>query len=151
MAIAGKVDNDCVEVLRGATLTHECAAIDKDAVADALVKFGEDLEEECVLFVNAAHYATLRKDDDFVHIMDGQAIVTGEIGRIHNCRIVVSNKVEAAEAFIVKAGALGIVMKRNVMVEADRNIVNKTNTYVADEHYAAYLRDASKAIKITIA
>ena len=41
-------------------------------------------------------------------------------------------------------------MKRNVMVEADRDIVNKTNVFVADEHYVAYLEDESKIVKATI-
>ena len=41
-------------------------------------------------------------------------------------------------------------MKRNVMVEADRNIVNKTNQYVVDEHYVAYLEDETKIVKAKI-
>ena len=41
-------------------------------------------------------------------------------------------------------------MKRNVMVEADRDIVKKVNTYVVDEHYVAYLEDESKIVKATI-
>jgi len=39
-------------------------------------------------------------------------------------------------------------MKREVMVEADRDILKKTNVISADVHYVAYLRDESKAVKI---
>jgi N4-gp56 family major capsid protein len=151
MAIAGKVDNDCAAAFREATMNVDIAKFDKDAVVDMMAKFGEDMEEDMVLVINAQHLAELRKDDAFVHVMNGQAIMSGEIGQIFGARIVVSNKVQANEAFLVKAGAVEIIMKRNVAVEADRNIVNKTNIFTADEHYVVYLRDESKIVKATIA
>ena len=77
-------------------------------------------------------------------------IMNGEVGRLFGCRIVISNKVQTTEAFLVKTGAVKILMKRNVMVESDRDIVNKTNVFVADEHYVAYLEDESKIVKATI-
>jgi hypothetical protein len=42
-------------------------------------------------------------------------------------------------------------MKRNVMVEADRNIKNKTNMYVVDEHYAVYLKYPERIVIATLA
>ena len=151
MAIAGKVDKDCAEAFREATLNVDVAKFDKNAVVDMIAKFGEDMEEDMVLVINAAHLAELRKDDAFMHVMNGQVIMNGEIGQIFGARVVVSNKVQANEAFLVKAGAVEIIMKRNVAVEADRNIVNKTNIFTADEHYVVYLRDESKIVKATIA
>ena len=151
MAIAGKVDKDCAAAFREATLNVDVDAFGKDAVIDMIAKFGEDMEEDMVLVINAAHLAALRKEDDFMHVMNGQVIMNGEIGQIFGARVVVSNKVQANEAFLVKAGAVEIIMKRNVAVEADRNIVNKTNIFTADEHYVVYLRDESKIVKATIA
>ena len=150
MSIAGKVDNDCAEAFRGATLEVTAEAFDKYVISDMMAKFGEDLEEEMTAVINPAHLAILRKDPDFVQVNEGAVIINGEVGRIFGCRIVVSNKVKAAEAFLVKAGAVKILRKRNVMVESDRDIVNKTNVYVADEHYVAYLEDESKIVKATI-
>ena len=151
MAIAGKVDNDCVEEFRKATMEAPAGPFGRNMVIDMIAQFGEDIEEDMVLLVNAKHLAELRKDDAFIHVMDGQVIISGEIGQIFGCKVVVSNKVQENEAFLVKAGAVEILMKRNVMVEADRNIVNKTNMFVVDEHYAVYLRDESKIVKATIA
>ena len=151
MAIAGKVDNDCVAAFREATLNASVDKFDKDAVVDMIAKFGEDMDEDMVLVINAQHLAALRKSDAFVHVMNGQTIMNGEIGQIFGARVVVSNKVGEKEAFLVKAGAVEIIMKRNVAVEADRNIVNKTNIFTADEHYVVYLRDESKIVKATIA
>ena len=151
MAIAGKVDNDCVAEFRKATLEVEAAAFYKYVISDMIAEFGEDIEEEMVAMINPKHLAQLRRDPDFVQVIAGQKIIDGEMGQLFGARIVVSNKVGEKEAFLVKAGAVEILMKRNVMVEADRNIVNKTNTFVADEHYAVYLRDESKIVKATIA
>ena len=153
MAIAGKVDNDCVAAFRDATkeVQPENGKFDKDAVIDMIAAFGEDMDEDMVLVINAKHLAALRKEDDFMHVMNGQTIISGEIGQIFGARVVVSNKVQDNEAFLVKQGAVEIIMKRNVAVEADRNIVNKTNIFTADEHYVVYLRDESRIVKATIA
>jgi N4-gp56 family major capsid protein len=119
-------------------------------------KFGEDIEEEMTLIVHPEQLADLRRDDAFVQIENGQRVISGEMGQIYGCRVVVSNKAKNQktgknEMFLVKAGAVEILMKRNVAVEADRNIVNKTNIFTADEHYVVYLRDESKIVKATIA
>ena len=100
--------------------------------------------------INPAHLSELRRDADFVQINNGQVIMNGEVGRLFGCRIVISNKVQENEAFLVKQGAVKILMKRNVAVEADRDIVNKTNIFVVDEHYVAYLEDESKIVKAII-
>jgi hypothetical protein len=52
---------------------------------------------------------------------------------------------------IVRAGALGLELKRDTMVESDRDIIHKSTVITIDKHYVAYLKDASKVIKITIA
>ena len=150
MAIAGKVDNDCVAEFRKATMNVE-GSFDRNMVVDMIAKFGEDIEEEMTLMINPVHLAALRKEEAFIHVLNGQTIISGEIGQIFGCRVVVSNKVNEKEAFLVKNGAVDIIMKRNVAVEADRDIVNKTNVYVVDEHYAVYLKDESKIVKATIA
>ncbi len=151
MAIAGKIDEDCAAAFRDATLEVQAAEFDKYVVVDMMAEFGEDIEEDMVLVINPAQLAALRKDPDFVQVMAGQTIMSGEIGQIFGARVVVSKKVQPNEAFLVKAGAVEIIMKRNVMVEADRDIVNKTNIFTADEHYVVYLRDESKIVKATIA
>ena len=167
MAIAGKVDNDCVDAFRGVNKDGESVddkegkitpkrqekpinrAFDKYVISDMMEVFGENIEEEMTVLIHPAHLAALRKDEDFVQIMAGQAIISGEIGQIFGCRVVVSNKVNEDEAFLVKQGAVEILMKRNVAVEADRDIVNKTNVYVVDEHYTVYLKNPAKLVRAT--
>jgi hypothetical protein len=63
--------------------------------------------------------------------------------------VVITNKIATTDtAYIVKPGAVAIFMKRGTQVENDRNIVNKSTTFTADKHYAAYLYDSSKVIKL---
>jgi hypothetical protein len=40
-------------------------------------------------------------------------------------------------------------MKRDTLLETDRDIINKSTVMTVDKHYVVYLYDASKAIKIT--
>jgi len=152
LAVANKVDNDCFAALRGITaLVHaHTGAVTSDIVADAVLKFGEDIEDTMYIFMNPAHYAAIRKSNDYVHISNGQAKVTGHVGQIYGVNVVISNKVSANEMFIVKEGAIGIELKRDTNVETDRDILTKTNVYAVDKHFVAYLRDESKAIKVTI-
>lgn len=150
MAIAGKVDNDCEAEFRKATLAVTATKFDKYVVSDMMAKFGEELEENMTVLINPANAAILRKDPDFVQVNQGEVIIKGQIGYLFGCRVVMSNKVQDSECFLVKNGAVKILMKRNVMVEADRDILNETNIYVANQHYTAYLEDASKIVKATI-
>lgn len=150
MAVAGKVDNDCAVAFRKATKEVTATKFDKYVISDMMAKFGEDIEEDMTAVINPAHLAILRRDPDFVQVNQGDVIMNGEVGMIFGCRVVISNKVTENEAFLVKAGAVKILMKRNVMVEAERNTVNKTTIYTADEHYVAYLEDESKIVKAKI-
>ena len=146
-SIASKVEADCFAALATGTL-KQVGAVNADTVADALVKFGEDLDEEMFLFINPADYAAIRKNPNFAYVNGQQMTIGGTVGFIFNCAVVVSNRVAATSAYIVKRGALGIELKRGVNVESDRDILRKTTVYSVDEHYVAYLRDDSKVIRI---
>ncbi len=156
ISLATKIDNDVITALGSiaAGMTHGdgTAPLDKDLIADALVKFGEDINETTYLFISPAQYGGIRKDSDFVAINGGQAVLSGQVGQLMGAEIVVSNKVVSNAGittnFLVRQGAVGIEMKRDVMVETDRDILKKTNVLSADVHFVAYLRDASKAVKV---
>ena len=162
LSIAAKVDNDCLAALSGikANMTVDVSAKDtigSHVIADGLVKFGEDLEGEKVLLIAPAQLAQIRKDPDYLKPseMTQKAIMGGVIGEIWGCQICVSNKIKASGSkytnYIVKPGALAIYLKRGVEVETARDISLKLTEITADEHYAVYLLDESKAIKLVTA
>jgi N4-gp56 family major capsid protein len=201
LSVASKTDNDVVAILNAITapMIHEATGkLTSDEVANALVKFGEDLDGDKVLLIAPEQLAQLRTTEDWIPATDMgvQALMSGVVGMIWGCQVVVSNKIkttptysktedEAIDSgktyytvtdnvyepvddpdvndigtyyevtqlsyanFIVKPGALAIYMKRDTLLETDRDIINKSTVMTVDKHYVAYLYDASKAIKIT--
>lgn len=159
LSIASKVDNDVLTTLSGiaAAMTYTTADVatsfTADDVADALTKFGEDIEGEKVLLCSPAQYAVFRKADDWCPASEIAAglIISGAVGMIHGCQIVISNKLTTSNnMYIVKPGALALYLKRDTMVETDRDIINKSTVITADKHYTTYLYDSSKAIKMVL-
>lgn len=157
MAIADKVEGDLVTILGNIAegMTHACsgALATADDVADALVLFGEDFDGQKVLLCSPAQYNAFRKADDWVPASEiaGDLIIRGTVGMIYGCQIIVSNRLATSgNLFIVKPGALKLLMKRDTLVESDRDIVNKSTVLTGDKHFAPYLYDASKAIKLTV-
>lgn len=152
-AILDKVNKDCFDALMATTTLQHTATgdvLNSDAVADALVQFKEDVHEGQVLFVSPKRYAQLRKDPAWVTVLAGEKFISGQVGEIMGCSVVVSNTMADDKALIVRAGALGLELKRDTMIESDRDIIHKSTIITIDKHYVAYLKDASKVIKVTI-
>ena len=80
-----------------------------------------------------------------------RVLLNGVVGKVAGLQVKVSGKVNDSTVLILADGALGIELKRGVQVESDRDIIAKLTVITADEHYVAYLKDESKAIKYTIA
>jgi N4-gp56 family major capsid protein len=150
-SIASKVDNDVLAALDNATLIHPVVTVTPNEINNALVKFGEDFEGDKYLFVGAATYAALRDAAEWIPASEIAAgtVLRGVVGMIYGCYVVITNKITVTNAaYIVKPGAVALFMKRGTQVESDRNIINKSTTFTADKHYAAYLYDSSKVIKL---
>ena len=165
-AIASKVDSDAMDALQGAQLVYDgsAAQIKYTGVVDAIDLFDEEVNTDKVIFVHPKQVTQLRKDADFISAdkYDGKVMMTGEIGKIANCRVVASKKVPLDEGGnnylcpIVKlnndaeteedAPALTIYLKRDTNVETDRvSLARKTDISV-DKHYAVALSNTSKVV-----
>ena len=134
-----------------AAMTTAAAALTADGIASALTLFGEDIDGDKVILVSPAGYETIRKANGWIPGTEVAAnlIIRGTVGMIHGCQVVVSNKLIAANAsYIVKPGALAIYNKRDILVETDRDIINKSTVITADRHAAVYVLDKSKLIKM---
>ena len=159
LSIANKLDNDVLAVLdniiSAMTVGDGTATLTSNFIADALVKFGEDIDGEKVLLIAPAQLAELRKSEDCIKATDigADIIIKGTVGMIHGCQVVLSNKIKAENGaytnYIVKPGALAIYLKRDTEIENDRDIVNKTTVITADKHYTTHIADDAKAIKIS--
>ena len=165
-AIASKVDVDAMTALQGAQLQYDGSAsqIKYAGVVDAIDMFDEEVNTEKVIFIHPKQVTQLRKDADFISAdkYPGNVMMTGEIGKIANCRVVPSKKVPLDEGGanylcpIVKlnndaeteedAAAITIYLKRDTNVETDRvSLARKTDISV-DKHYAVALSNTSKVV-----
>lgn len=168
-AIAAKVDVDAMAALQTAQLTFDGSGnkIGYAGIVDAIDVFEEEFNSDKVLFVHPTQVGTLRKDADFLAADKlAEAVrVTGAIGKICNCEVVVSKKVPLnAEGTgyicpIVKlnedaeteddTSALTIYMKRDVNVETERHTLSRTTDISVDEIYTVALSNASKVVLAT--
>lgn len=159
MSIDQGVDNALFDVLNGAGVArkHINTTVSADNVAEALALFGEDLAGPKVMLIDAAGFAALRQDPDYIRSSDlGQNyIFAGNVGSIWGCELVISNKIKndptvgEKSYFIVKPGALRLVNKRGTLVEVDREPEYMRDNIYASKHVAAYLYDESKVVALT--
>ena len=148
MAVASKVEADLYNAVKTGVGVHTVTgeAFAKENIVDMKAKFREDMEADTlVLFVTPELYAKLVKDPDFVNIAQGEKIMSGHIGTLFGVNIVVANRV--TKPFMMKQGAIELLMKRNVIVETDRNIKNFTNQFVVSDHYGCYVKYADRIVR----
>lgn len=162
VALANGIDNQMLTTLGtiGSTMTYQTSgstvAPTGDDITDALELFGEDIDGIKVAVVAPAAYTALRKagksDGSWLPASEIAAniAIKGVVGEYQGCQILVSNKLKTSgDIYIVKPGALRLVMKRDVLVESDRDILKFTNVITGSVHFATYLYNAAGAIKIT--
>lgn len=155
LSINSKQETDILTVLRAikTAMTHTATGgLTADAIVDAEVLFGEDMDEPKVLLVSPKNYGVLRKSNSWIPASEigAETVVKGVVGMVQGCEVVPSNRVGDKEAFIVKRGAMRILAKRDVEVESDRDIINKSTVITADKHYVPYMYDESRAVKIAL-
>lgn len=159
MSIASKIDVDAMTALTTeANLQHDDSSsniIKYENIVDAVDKFEEEDYEPKVLFVHPKQVTQLRKDPNFLSLdkYPVPVVMNGVIGSIAGCQVVVSKRVGGSSKYecpIVKAGALTIYMKRDAMVETDRDILKKTTVITADEHYVVKVSDKSKVVVLKV-
>lgn len=163
LAIASGVDNEFLSILHGIssvmiynTVNNTTYPTDTDIIG-ALELFGEDLEDTpTVALVNPAVYTAMRGNSSNwlpASNIAADVKIRGSVGMYQSCQVIVSNKLKtdatgAGDIYLVKPGALRLFLKRDTLVEADRDILKFTSVFTASKHFAAYLYDASKAVRI---
>ena len=156
LSIASQEDNEVLATLAniGSAMTYESNSDPNDTdITAALELFGEDIDGTKAALVSPAVYTAMR-ENRYSWIpaseLSAERAIKGVVGEYQGCQVMVSNKLKTSKnIYIVKPDALRIFIKRGTVVEADRDILKFTNVFTASKHFATYLYDASKAIKIT--
>lgn len=118
----------------------------------ALAKFGEDNEGEKALIVTPDFYAKL-VGTDWIPASEIAANVRikGSVGMAYGCQVIVSNRlVTGGSLYIVKPNTLAVFMKRNSMIEADRDILNQSTVLAGSILCAPYLLNPTGMIKLSV-
>lgn len=164
LAIADKIDDDIVSVAKTATQHVNKEPNTIAAIQDALDIFADEEDVRYVAILNPVDAMKLRTEagKDFLRgsELGAQALVSGVFGEVLGVEIVRSKKVEQGKGFIVavssrqsdtddkaRYGAFVINLKRDVMVETDRDILKNTTVITGNEHYGVYLYDDSKVVR----
>ena len=164
LAIANKIDNDLVAVAKTAT-QHVAEAPTTGAALDkALAIFDDEEDAKYVALINPADAIDLRANTVKEWIsgteVGANTVVSGTFGETRGVQIVRTKKVEKGKGPIVKVspsqtqtddankyGAFVIMLKRDVAIETDRDILKKTTVITGDEHYGVYLYDPTRVVK----
>lgn len=117
----------------------------------ALAKFGEDNDGEKVLMVTPDFYAQLLGENWIpASEIAANVKIRGTVGMAYGCQVMVSNRLKAGGSlYIVKPGALALFIKRDTMVEMDRDILNQSTVIAGSKLFAPYLLDPTKMIKLS--
>ena len=178
MAIASKLDNDCLAALYTAPLAYNGSAsvIGYEGIVKADAIFGDESDEvkSKVIYIHPDQEQTLRLDPNFMdkNKYGLELVMNGAIGKIAGMEVKKSKKIEkdgsgnwknpivilatedpnedpSADNFATEDAAITIYMKRDVAVETDRDILAKTTVISADEHYGVALSNDSKVVVAT--
>lgn len=156
LAIANKVDNDVLGALATTTLVHNATGgkLTVPVVEAAQGIFNDEDAAQMVLLAHPEDAAALRNNAagnwTRASELGDRVLVSGTFGEVLGAEVIRSRKLAKGTAYLVKAGALAIYLKREVAVETDRDILASTTVIKADEHYGVVLEDESKAVKISI-
>jgi len=155
VAMASKVEKDCITAVEASENTFDGSnggteEISPDKLADgAVALYGEDFEGVFAL-ITPKQYNVIRKNIAFTTVANGEAFLTGHVGQVYGVQIVVSNRITAGKVPMLKVGGLQIVLKKEVAVETDRDILKKTTVITADRHYVAHILDGNKVGIMTV-
>lgn len=162
LAMASGIDNEMLATMASevaSTMTYQTSAstvapADTD-ITDALELFGEDLDGIKTAVVPPAVYTKMRKtgkdNGNWIPASELAAniAIKGAVGEYQGCQVIVSNKLKTSgNIFIVKPGALRLIMKREAQVETDRDILKFTNVITGSVHFATYVYNQSGLILI---
>lgn len=156
LAIASKLDNQMLSVLAAITSdmtqTPAASTVAPADLSAALELFGEDIDmAQKAAIVSPALYTQLRNTSNWLPASEIAAnrLIRGAVGEAYGCQVIISNKlISSGNAYIVMPDAVRYFLKRETLVERDRDILSFKNVFTVSKHGVCYLYNKARAIKI---
>lgn len=136
--------------------SDSATALAPEDIPKALAKYGEDNDGEKVLLVTPDFYAKLvgqPASSNWIPASEiaAQVKIRGLVGMAYGCNVVVTNRLVASgNLYIVKPKTLAVFLKRGVMVETDRDILNQSTVLAGSILCAPYLLNPKGMIKLSV-
>ena len=133
--------------------TSASTGLEPEDIPLALAKYGEDNDGEKVLLVTPDFYAKLvGKNWIPASEIAANVRIRGAVGMAYGCQVVISNRlITSGNLYIVKPRTLAVFIKRGVMVETDRDILNQSTVLAGSILAAPYLMNPKGMIKLATA
>jgi N4-gp56 family major capsid protein len=157
-SIADKIEVDAlaslVNVSSGAYVNQYTTDLNKGTLLTAMVtRWGEDfVAGDTVCFMSPVQASKLMSDADFI-VAQPSTLLRGVLGSIWGMQIVPSNRiVNAANVttmYALRPGGLGILLKRDLAISTQYNVLGDYDDIAAFQVYATYVRDESKVGKFS--
>lgn len=119
-----------------------------DAIVDAIAEMNVEDESQLFLLISPAMKADIRKDEDYKAAQMGEVIYNGMIGTIAGIPVIVTKAI-GDYAILATKEAVTCYMKKDVVVEQERDADKRTNKVYLRMVYVVALTDATKACKIS--
>lgn len=158
-SIADALDNALLAALAANSASEQNYATSGSSVALApadiplaLAKFGEDQDGEKALIVPPSFYAEL-VGSNWIPASEIAANIRirGAVGMAYGCQVIVSNRLTTSgNLYIVKPNTLAVFMKRDTMIEADRDILNQSTVLAGSKLCAPYLLNPKGMVKLSV-
>ena len=138
------------------TTSGSTVALEPEDIPLALAKFGEDIDDAKTLLVTPDFYAKLVGKPAATNWIPASEIaadvkIRGAVGMAYGCQVVVTNRlVTSGNLYIVKPNTLAVFMKRNTLIEADRDILNQSTVLAGSLIAAPYLLNPKGMIKLSV-
>lgn len=151
-AMADKMDIDYLTSLSEAQLTYAGDAFDATNILSGIDVFNDEDDEDYILFINNKDYNKLVKS---LFNVGGdtqeRAIAKADVAELVGVKdIVKTRRLAQGTAYLQKPGAVEIVYKRDVDVNADNDILARTVVIAGNQYYTTNLYDESRVVKLTI-
>ena len=157
VAIADRIDTELLAALAANSASEQnyvgaSTGLVPADIPKALAKFGEDYDGTKVLLTTPDFYAQLLGENWIpASEIAAEVKVRGAIGMAYGCQVIVSNRlVSAGNMYIVKPGTLALFMKRDTMIETDRDILNQSTVVAGSKIVAPYLLNPKGMVKLSV-
>ena len=137
------------------TTSDSTTALAPEDIPKALVKYGEDNDGEKVLLCPPSFYAELIGKPAATNWIPASELaaevkIRGLVGMAYGCNVVVTNRLTTSgNIYIVKPNTLAVFLKRGVMIETDRDILNQSTVLAGSILAAPYLLNPKGMIKLS--